>query len=196
MHRVFTGALAAWAAGLAVIAAAALLASGCASSRPVVTQVLDDGTTTYTLMNNEIKVAGATKYYGFEEGSSLVEKRCVLDVRARENRGEEKTFELLLTYSGLSALNIEPGRSLEIAADLNSYVLSADGGARRGRDPSGQHFTESLDYPVSAGMLVAMADARTVSITVKGRDGDARGSFDKKNFADFRRFVDAYVRAK
>jgi hypothetical protein len=182
--------------GLAAVGVVVLLTAGCASSYRVVTDVLDDGTTTYTLANNEIKVEGATKYYGFEEGRSSVEKRCVLDVRAREKEGGERTFELLLTYTGVTALNIAPGRSLEVVADLNSYVLSAGSPAKKERDPSGQYFTESLDYAVSADVLVAMAEAQTLRVIVKGRDGDARGSFDEKGYADFRRFVDEYVRPR
>lgn len=196
MYRAFAGLAVARSIGLALAGVVALLALGCAGSQRVVTDVLDDGTTTRTLRNIEVKVEGATKYYGFEEGRSVVEKRCVFDVRAYEKQGEGTTFELLLTYTGVSALNIEPGRSLEVVADFNSYVLSARGDTRRARDPSGHQFTESLDYPVSAEVLIAMAEAGTFRVIVKGRDGDARGSFDENSFAEFRRFVDSHVRER
>lgn len=195
MDRVLVGAAAARAIALLLLGVLALLSAGCASSHRVATRVLDDGTSTYTLSNNEIKVEGAVKYYGIDERSASVEKRCVLDVRATDSPGKERTFELLLDYTGAQALNIEPGRSLEIVADLNSYVLSAGGGTKT-RDPSGRQFNETLAYPVSADVLIAMAEAGTVRIIVKGRDGDARGHFDAKNFADFRPFVAEYVRPR
>ncbi len=183
------------AVSLAVVGSVVLLTAGCAGSHRVETNLRDDGTTTYTLTNNEIKIEGATKYHGgFEEGSSIVEKRCTLDVRASDAPGKKRTFELLLTYTGTDPMNIEPGRSLEIVADLNSYVLSAGSGVTRTRDPSGQYYTESLGYPVSGKVLVSMAEAQSVQVIVKGPLGDARGSFDDTNFADFRRFVADYVR--
>lgn len=194
MYRAFASMTAARMTALAL--AAALLAPGCGGSRRLETRALDDGTTIHTLRDVEVKVEGATKHYGFEEGTSSVEKRCVLDVRAREEAGRETDFELLVTYEGTNALNIEPGRSLEIVADWNSYVLSASGGVERARDPSGRGYTESLAYAVSADVLVAMAEAETLRLILKGRDGDARGTFEEKSLAEFRMFVDSHARPR
>ena len=194
MYRALSGRVTVWTIGLAVLGSAVLLAIGCAKSYRTETDQRDDGTTTHTLANLEIKVEGATKYFGFEEGSSTVEKQCVFDVRAYDRPGQRRTFELLLTYRGAEAMNIEPGRSLEIVADLNSYVLSAGSGPTRTRDPSGKFFTESLAYPIAGDVLVTMAEAQTVEVIVKGPSEDAKGSFDEKSFGEFRRFVDEFVR--
>jgi hypothetical protein len=101
---------------------------------------------------------------------------------------------LVLTYIGTTALNIEPGRSLEIVIGLNSTMLSAGGGAvRKSKDPSTKLVTESLDYPVSPQLLLSMAEAATIQVIVSGEDGEVRGSFDDENFANLRRFVNDYV---
>jgi hypothetical protein len=121
-------------------------------------------------------------------------RSCFLDLRAREKSGGEKTFELVLTYIGSTALNIEPGRSLEIVIGLNSTTLSTGGGAvRKSKDPSTKLVTESLDYPVSPQLLLEMAEAETIQVIVSGEDGELRGSFDDENFETLRRFVDDYV---
>lgn len=171
-------------------AALAVLAAGCGKARRVETRVRDDGAVTHTLTNNEVRVEGAVKYHAeFVEGNYSVEKRIVLDVQSVEEPQASGSYALLLTFMGASALNIEPGRSLEIVADLNSYVLSAEGEAKRSRDPTGQYYTEYLRYPVSRDVLASMAESGTVQVIVKGRDGDAMGYFDETNFADFRNFV-------
>ena len=173
----------------------ALLSAGCAGRYRVDTQTGADGTTTHTVINNEIATEGGTKYNdGFSERNRHVEKRCFLDLRAREKPGAGKAFELVLTYIGTTALNIEPGRSLEIVIGLNSTMLSAGGGAvRKSKDPSTKLVTESLDYPVSPQLLLSMAEAATIQVIVSGEDGEVRGSFDDENFANLRRFVNDYV---
>jgi len=178
-----------------IVMVSALLSAGCAGRYRVDTQTGADGTTTHTVINNEIATEGGTKYYdGYSEGGRHVEKRCFLDLRARDKSGVGRTFELVLTYIGSTALNIEPGRSLEIVIGLNSTVLSAGGGAvRRSKDPSTKLVTESLDYPVSPQLLLEMAEAETIQVIVSGGDGELRGSFDDENFATLRRFVDDYV---
>lgn len=183
--------------GVVVLASVLLQTTGCAGRGRVSTKVRDDGTTTHTLANIEIMIEGGSEFVADHlRGRSKIEKRCVLDVRASEKPGGKTTFELAITYTAVDALNIEPGRSLEVVADLNSYVLSAGSSARKTRDPSGRYFTESLSYPVSADLLISMAEARTVLVAVKGYEGEAKGYFDTKNFADFRRFVDDYVRVR
>jgi hypothetical protein len=196
MSRMFLCRPAVWRVGLTLLGSIVLLAAGCAGSYHVVTNVRDDGTTTYTLAHNEISVEGASKYVGSVLTSSIIEKRCVLDVRASDDPGGKRTFELLLTYIGKDPMDMEPGRSLEIIADANSYVLSARGGTTRTRDPSGTSYTESLIYPVTRDVLLSMADAQSVQTLVKGPREDVRGYFDEKNLADFRRFVSDYVRPR
>jgi hypothetical protein len=172
----------------------ALASTGCGGRYRVDTQISDDGTTTYTLANNEIVVEGGTKYYGgLDERDRRIEKQCFLDLRAREKPGAGRTFELVLTYVGLKGLNIMPGRSLELVVDANSSVLSAVGGVRQSRDPSGTLVTESLDYPVSSKLLLRMAEATTIRVIVSGQDGEVTGAFYETNFANLRRFVDDYV---
>lgn len=191
--------MAAWMAGGvvpgSVVMLAALLSAGCAGRYRVDTQTDADGTTTYTVINNEIATEGGTKYNdGFSERNHHVEKRCFLDLRARETPGVGRTFELVLTYIGTTALNIEPGRSLEIVIGLNSAMLSAGGGAvRKSKDPSTKLVTESLNYPVSPQLLLSMAEAETIQVIVSGEDGEVRGSFDDENLANLRRFVNDYV---
>jgi hypothetical protein len=194
MNRACTRRIAVWATVAGVLAGAVLIGAGCGKARRVETKVRDDGTSVHTLTNNEIKVEGAVKYHAeFEEGNYSIEKRVLLDVQAVEKPGDPSSYAFLLTYMGANPLNIEPGRSLEIIADLNSHVLSAEGDAKRSRDPSGQFYTEALRYPVSGDMLNSTAAAERVRVIVKGRDGDAAGYFDETNFADFRRFVAEHV---
>ena len=95
---------------------------------------------------------------------------------------------------GVEELGIEPGRSLEFVADLNSYVLSAEGARKRERDPTGKSFTETLVYPVSGERLLRMSEAETLRVTINGRGGEVSGSFDDVNFANLRRFVSECVR--
>ena len=178
-----------------LLAAGAIVGcGGCGGSRGIDTKISGDGTTTRTLANNEVKLEGALKYHGSGERSYTIEKQCFLDFRARETASGETTYEIVLTYIGVEELGIEPGRSLEFVADLNSYVLSAEGAGKRERDPAGKSFTETLVYPVSGERLLRLSEAESLQVMVNGRAGKVRGSFDGVNFANLRRFVTECVR--
>jgi len=170
------------------------LVAGCGGSHGIETKVSSDGTATRTLSNSEIKLEGAMKYTGSGERSYIIEKQCFLDYRARETVSGEMTYEIVLTYMGIEELGIEPGRSLEFAADLNSYVLSADGPGKKQRDPTGKSYTETLAYPVSGERLMRISEADAVRVIVSGRAGEVKGAFDEVNFANLRRFVAECVR--
>lgn len=177
-----------------VAAAACGFVAGCGGSRGIDTKVSSDGTATRTLSNSEIKLEGAMKYTGSGERSYIIERQCFLDYRARETVSGEMTYEIVLTYMGIEELGIEPGRSLEFAADLNSYVLSADGPGKKQRDPAGESYTETLVYPVSGERLMRISEADAVRVIVNGRAGEVKGAFDEVNFANLRRFVAECVR--
>ena len=194
MRRASFGGVAVWASAVFLIVDAIALCSGCGGSRGIDTKISGDGTTTRTLANNEVKLEGAMKYHGSGERSYTIEKQCFLDFRARETTSGETTYEIVLTYTGVDELGIEPGRSLEFVADMNSYVLSAEGAARKQRDPTGDFFTEILIYPISGERLLRMAEAESLQVMVNGRAGKVRGSFDGVNFANLRRFVGECVR--
>jgi hypothetical protein len=182
----------------AAVLAAALaigLAGGCGGSRGIDAKVLADGTTTRTVGNSEVKLEGAMKYYGSGERDYTLERQCFLDYRARETAAGETSYEIVLTYTGIDELGIEPGRSLEIEADLNAYVLSADGPAKRQRDPAGRGYTEILTYPVSGDRLMKISEAGSVQVKINGRGGVVKGSFDEVNFSDLRRFVAECIRS-
>ena len=181
--------LAALVSAVIVASAATGFVVGCGGSRGIQTRVWDDGTTTRTLANSEIKLEGAEKYYGSDERSRVIEKQCFLDYRAREKASGETTYEIVLTYMGVEELGIQPGRSLEFVADLNSYVLTADGSGKKERDPTGKSFTETLVYPVSSERLMNLSEAESVRVIVNGRAGEVKGSFDEVNFAHLRSFV-------
>lgn len=177
-----------------VIAAWGLLFAGCAGGYRVDTQTGADGTTTYTVANNEIDTEGGTKYDEFARQDRHIEKRCFLDLRAYDKPGVERTFGLVLTYIGSTALDIKPGRSLEIIVGLNSTTLSAGGGeVKKSKDPSTKLVTESVAYPVSLELLIAMSEAEEIQVIVTGQDGKVKGSFNDKNFLNLRRFVDEYA---
>jgi hypothetical protein len=175
----------------AVIVASAVsgFVAGCGGSRGIRTSVSDDGTTTRTLANSEVKLEGAIKYTGSDERDYVVEKQCFLDYRSRETASRMMKYEIVLTYIGVEELGIEPGRSLELQADLNSYVLTAEGPAKRQRDPTGKSYTETLVYQVSSEQLLKLSQAESVQVIVNGRAGEAKGSFDAVNFAHLRGFV-------
>jgi hypothetical protein len=134
------------------------------------------------------------KYTGSGERSYTVERQCFLDYRSSETASGETTYDIILTYTGVEELGIEPGRSLEFTVDLNSYVLTAEGPARKQRDPTGKSVTETLVYPVTGERLVNMSEAGSVKVAINGRSGEARGSFDDTNFANLRLFVAQCVR--
>ena len=171
-----------------------LLSVGCAGRYCIDTNTGADGTTTYTMASNEIDIEGGTKYDAFAQQDHHIEKRCFLDLRARDKPGAARTFQLVLTYIGSTALDIAPGRSLEIVIGLNSTTLSAGGGeVTKSMDPSTKLVTESVAYPVSSGLLIAMSEAEAVQVIVIGQDGKVKGSFSDRNFATLRRFVEEYV---
>jgi hypothetical protein len=190
-----TAACAATGAAVAVVVVvSALFSAGCAARYRVDTQKSADGTTTYTVANNEITTEGGTKYDAFAEQDRHIEKRCFLDLRACDKPGAKRTFSVVLTYIGSAELNIKPGRSLEIVIGLNSTTLSAGGGeVTKTKDPSTKLVTESVAYPVSSELLIAMSEAEEIQVIVNGEDGRVKGSFNDENFANLRRFVDEYV---
>lgn len=180
---------------MALVSAVLLIAgvtgiiAGCGGSRGIQTRVSDDGTTTRTLASSEVKLEGAMKYYGSGERDYTIERQCFLDYRACETAAGEVSYEIVLAYTGIDELGIEPGRSLEFVADLNSYVLSAGGPAKRQRDPAGKGYTETLTYPVSGERLAKISEAGSVQIKINGRGGVVKGSFDEVNFSNLRSFV-------
>jgi hypothetical protein len=178
-----------------VACAASGFVAGCGGSRGIDTKILSDGTTIRTVANSEIKLEGAMKYYGSDETDRKIEKQCFLDYRSRETASGEAKYEIVLTYIGVEELGIEPGRSLEFEADLNTYVLTAEGPAKRQRDPTGKSYTETLVYPVSGERLLGLSEAGSVRVTINGRMGVAKGSFDEVNFANLRSFVAECVRS-
>jgi hypothetical protein len=181
--------LTAFVSAVIVALAASGFVAGCGGSRGIDTKILSDGTTTRTLANSEIKLEGAMKYYGSDERDYIVEKQCFLDYRSRETASRRIGYEIVLTYIGVEELGIEPGRSLEFVADLNSYVLTADGPGKKERDPTGKSFTETLVYPVSSERLMNLSEAESVRVIINGRAGEVKGSFDEVNFAHLRSFV-------
>jgi hypothetical protein len=194
MRRAFFDGIAVRTFAVLLAAGAIAVCGGCGGSRGIDTRISGDGTTTRTLANNEVKLEGAMKYHGSGERSYTIEKQCFLDFRARETTSGETTYEIVLTYTGVDELGIEPGRSLEFVADMNSYVLSAEGAAKKQRDPTGDFFTEILVYPISGERLLRMAEAESLQVMVNGRAGKVRGFFDGVNFANLRRFVGECVR--
>jgi hypothetical protein len=190
-----------WQRGIMTLASAFLLAAGatgfvagCGGSRGIDTKILSDGTTTRTLANNEVKLEGAMKYYGSGERDYVIERQCYLDYRARETASGETMYEIVLAYIGVEELGIEPGRSLEFEADLNTYVLTAEGPGKRQRDPTGKSFKETLVYPVESERLMKLSEAASVRVTINGRAGAVKGSFDGENFSNLRSFVAECVR--
>jgi len=182
-------------AGVAiVVAVSALVSTGCAGGYRVDTHTTADGTTTYTVANNEINAEGGTKYDAFAEQDRHIEKRCFLDLRAYDKPGAKRTYGLIVTYVGSAALDIKPGRSLEIVIGLNSTTLSAGGGeVTKSKDPSTKLVTESVAYPVSPELLIAMSEAEEIQVIVSGQEGKVKGFFNDKNFVNLRRFVGEYV---
>ncbi len=171
-----------------------LFAIGCAGRYRVDTRTSADGMTTHVLANNEIDIEGGTKYDGFAQQDHHVEKRCFLDLCAYDKPGTKRTFGLLLTYIGSTELDIKPGRSLEIVIGLNSTTLSAGGGeVTKSKDPSTKLVTESVAYPVSSELLIAMSEAEAIQVVVTGQAGEVKGSFNGKNFANLRQFVTEHV---
>jgi len=180
MYRASVGGLIAWSIRLALIGALAFVTAGCASTPRVVTDVLDDGTTTYTLANNEIKVEGATKYYGFEEGSSIVEKRCVLDVRACEKEGKETTFELLAHLHGRQRAEHRTRPFSRSSRRLEHLCAFRPGRREEGERSVGTTIHRIAGLPGVRRRAHRDGRGRDALVTVKGRDGDARGSFGRR----------------
>jgi hypothetical protein len=184
-----------WNTRLILAASGAVLAAGCAASSGIQVKVSEDGTTTKTLPNNEIRLEGAMKYYGADERSRVIEKQCFLDYRSREAPSGEISYEIVLTYTGVDELGIEPGRSLEFIVGMNSYVLSAEGFGKKHRDPTGKSYVETLVYPISGERLLRMSEAESIQMIVNGSSGQVKGTFDGDNFANLRRFVAECVRS-
>ena len=181
--------LAALVSAVIVASAASGFVAGCGGSRGIQSSVSDDGTMTRTLSNSEVKLEGAMRYYGSGERDYVVEKQCFLDYRSCETASRKIKYEIVLTYVGVEELGIEPGRSLEFVADLNSHVLTAEAPGKRQRDPTGKSYTETLVYQVSSEQLLKISQAESVRVIVNGRAGEVRGSFDEVNFAHLRSFV-------
>ena len=176
----------------AALAVSALLAA-CAGSYHIQTDAHDDGSIDYVLTNNEITVEGAAKYHAelneFDDGNYMVEKRCYIDVRAHRSAEGTVEYWLILTYIAKDWLEIEKGRSLELAIDRNEKVLTADSDLNREMDPSGDFITEILEYPVDSDLLWRMVRAQAILVNITGRQGEAKGYFNETNFANLRRFA-------
>jgi hypothetical protein len=168
--------------------------AGCGGTYHVNTDHGDDGTTVITMDNNEIKVEGAMKFHAESlEGNYTVEKQLYVNLRKIEREGEDPTFAFLVNYIGMSYLKIEKGRSLELIVDGRSHYFSGEGEVRRQMDPSGDLFTERVDYPVKVDFLIRLIEAETIGVVVNGHDGEVQGYFDSDNIGALRRFVADYV---
>ncbi|MEJ2722989.1 MAG: hypothetical protein P8181_17910, partial [bacterium] len=171
-----------------------LVVSGCSAWYHIDTAVQDDGTRVVTMDNNEIKVEGARKYHAESlEGNYVVERRLFLNLRRITAPDGKASYEFMVEYSGKDWLKIEKGRSLELVVDGRSTLFSAVGEVGREMDPSGEWFTEWLDYPVDRDFLFRIATAQTIEVIVNGHEGEVRGFFDGDNFKAIRRFVAEYV---
>ncbi|UCH84519.1 MAG: hypothetical protein JSW50_02160 [Candidatus Latescibacterota bacterium] len=177
-----------------VFVAVVMLTAGCKGSYHVNTDHLDDGTTVTVMQNNELKVEGALKFHAESlEGNYTVEKQLFLDLRKIQKLDEQPIFAFLMEYIGTHWLKIEKGRSLELVVDGRSFYFSGEGEVRREMDPSGDSFSEKVDYPVDSDFLIRLAQAESVEVIVNGHDGEIAGYFDSVNFGNVRRFVADHV---
>jgi len=179
---------------LATAILAVLVLAGCGGTYHVTTEVEDDGTTVVTMDNNEITVEGAMKFHAESlEGNYTIEKQLFVDLRKTQREGEGPAYAFLVKYIGLRYLKIEKGRSLELIVDQRSHFFSGEGEVRRQMDPSGESFTESVDYPVDPDFLVRLSEAESIGVVVNGHDGEITGYFDADNITNLRRFVTDHV---
>lgn len=105
-------------------------------------------------------------------------------------------YYLEVTYMAreeVGLLVIEPGETLTIVAEQETIRLRGSGSVSETEEPENGVVKETALYKVSKLVMQKIAIARTVTVTLKGRNGLVERQFNPENFDKFRRFVTRYA---
>ena len=89
-------------------------------------------------------------------------------------------------------LDIQPGETLVITADGETWRLSGSGSLNTRREAK-EEVRERAIYPATGHQLRLMASAQAVRVGVIGRNGIVQREFAAANFDRFRQFVSKFV---
>ena len=119
--------------------------------------------------------------------------RAELDAQRYEKDGLI-SYSLFVVYTGPLFLNIEPGKSLTLLIDGKSIAIEGSGSERH-RLFISPGLVEEIAYyhNIDKELVRSIADAKHVTVEVRGTKSVLERSFKKKNFNNFKEFYRNYL---
>jgi hypothetical protein len=164
--------------------AVAGLFAGCATKAPDVMTYHDPYSRTRTdfITENMLETAGPPREIVWLNASRVS--------NSKDYRHYLEVEYLALPETGL--LDIQPGESLVVLADGQELKFHSSGSLNARREQKGE-VRERAIYAATGQQLRAIANAKTVKVSITGKNGIVQREFTPANFEKFRNSVTNYV---
>ncbi len=162
------------------------LAAGCATHTPDVSTFYDQvsGLRTDLMSDNELEAPGTPR-----EVVWLNASRVFRDY----NRSEYYLEVAYMAMADRGYFEIPPGQSLTLIVDGKPMMFDGSGSLNSRKEYKKDFVRETAIYPATKEQLQKIAQAKTVKVQIKGKNGLIERNFQAANFDRFRRFVTAYA---
>jgi hypothetical protein len=103
-------------------------------------------------------------------------------------------YALVVYYYGRTWMFIKPGQSLVLFIDGEQVDVKGQGSQSHRKTLENGMVSELAKYPVTPKLLKKISSAKQVRVKIIGSDLVAEKYFTEQNFANFKQFVNDYVK--